>query len=217
MNPDALQKRVIELIDNSESKRETLEGCIEIYTGTISVLSTIYGPDSNQVTTVKIPAEEAYKGTPGRIFNTFSSAVVQIAVGALKNLKQELNLGLIGSLRQRMTGEVIADLVQLARNQLLEQGDAAKDVASVLAAASFEAVIRKMGSTVAGTVGGEKLADVLTALKDKGILTGPQLTTAQGYLTFRNKALHAEWNTIDRPTVSSVLAFVEQLVLKYFQ
>lgn len=63
----------------------------------------------------------------------------------------------------------------------------------------------------------ENLNDVLPALKNGGILVGPQLSTAQSYLTFRNKALPAEWNVIDRPTVSSALGFVEELILKHFQ
>ena len=41
--------------------------------------------------------------------------------------------------------------------------------------------------------------------------------TRQSYLTFRNHAMHAQWNEIESEAVNSVLGFVEQLVLKYFQ
>lgn len=216
MNPDALQKRIAELIGSAQTKRETLEGCTEIYLGSVSILSAVYGIESNQVKAVKIAGELAFKETPVKQF-AYLNNVVHIAVGALENLKRELELGLIGNLRLRLTGEVLADLVQMTKSLLGEQGDAAKDVAGVLAAASFEDVIRKLGEMFTDSTGGEKLADVLNALKDKGIIVGPQFTTAQGYLPFRNKALHAEWNAIDRPTVSSALAFIEGLILKHFQ
>jgi hypothetical protein len=60
------------------------------------------------------------------------------------------------------------------------------------------------------------LADVLTALKDNGILQGSQVGIAQSYLNFRNNALHAKWDQIERESVASVLGFVEQLLLKHF-
>jgi len=60
------------------------------------------------------------------------------------------------------------------------------------------------------------LAEVLTELKNKGVLDGTQIGVAQSYLTFRNKSLHAEWDKVGRETVASVLAFTEQLLLKHF-
>ncbi len=53
-------------------------------------------------------------------------------------------------------------------------------------------------------------------LKDSGLLVAPQLGIALGYLNFRNRALHAQWDTIDRSSVSAVLGFVEELLLKHF-
>lgn len=216
MNAEALQKRAEELIASVSEKRQTVHGCTEIYTGAVTVLSAVYGTDSDQVRAVKIPGEAAFKESEVRLFSKLN-LVAEIASGALHNLLQEINHGLIGKLKLQLTGEVLADLVHLARTTLSEQGDAGKDVAAVLAAASFEDTIRKLGSMFVGSVGGEKLADVLTALKDKCIITGPQFTTAQSYLNFRNKALHADWGAIDRATVSSSLAFVEGLILKHFQ
>lgn len=53
-------------------------------------------------------------------------------------------------------------------------------------------------------------------MKDAGLLVAPQLGIALSYLNFRNHALHAQWNVIDRAAVESVLGFVEQLLLKHF-
>ena len=74
-----------------------------------------------------------------------------------------------------------------------------------------------MGSTFAGVMGKEDLEDVISALKTKGILVAPQLGIAIGYLNFRNRALHANWDQVERAAVVSVLAFVEELLLKHFQ
>jgi hypothetical protein len=215
--PDAFKKRVEELLGTAHVERESLEGCFEISTGALGVASAVDGPDSTAVRAVTSPGEAGLGENSETLYGQFSDPVIHAAIDALENLRGELALGLIRNLRLQMTGKVFADRIQVARTTLREPGDAAKNVASVLAAASFEDVIRKMGATFAGSMGGDTLADVLSILKEKAVLTGPQVTTAQGYLTFRDTALHAEWNGIDRPTVSSVLAFIEELILKHFQ
>jgi hypothetical protein len=215
--PDAFKKRVEELLGSAQVKRESLEGCFEMYTGALGVPSAVDRHDRTAGRAVKIPGEVGSGENSGRLYRQFSSTVIHTAIDALENLRVELALGLIRNLRLQMTGRVLADRIHLARTTLREPGDAAKNVASVLAAAGFEDVIRKLGSTFAGSMGGDTLAEVLIILKQKAVLTGPQFTTAQGYLTFRDTALHAEWNGIDRPTVSSVLAFIEELILRYFE
>lgn len=138
------------------------------------------------------------------------------AIGTLKNLKREIELGITGSLRHQITGEVLTDLIQLARTVLNEPGNDAKDVASVLTAAAFEDTIRRMGETLAGLMGKDDLVDVLKKLKDAEVMKSPQVGIAQSYLSFRNYALHANWDNIQRESVLSVLGFVEQLLLKHF-
>jgi hypothetical protein len=217
VTPDAFKKRVEELLGTTQVKRESLEGCFEISTGALGVPSAVDSPDSTSVRAVTNPGEASLREHSEMLYGQFSGTVIHAAIDALENLRIELALGLIRNLRLQMTGKVFAGRIQSARTTLREPGDAAKNVASVLAAAGFEDVIRKMGSTFAGSMGGDTLADVLSILKEKGFITGPQFTTAQGYLTFRNMALHAEWDGIDRSTVSSVLAFVDELILKHFR
>ena len=62
----------------------------------------------------------------------------------------------------------------------------------------------------------DRLETVIGRLKEAGLLVAPQLSIAQGYLPFRNHALHAEWDKIDRTAVGSALALVEELLLKHF-
>jgi uncharacterized protein YutE (UPF0331/DUF86 family) len=131
------------------------------------------------------------------------------------NLKAELDAGVVGSLQRVITGEVITDFVRLARTAMEEKEEQAKNVAAVLAASVYEDTMRRLALTN-GLPHAEKLADVLTALKDNGILQGSQVGIAQSYLNFRNNALHAKWDQIERESVASVLGFVEQLLLKHF-
>ncbi len=74
-----------------------------------------------------------------------------------------------------------------------------------------------MGTSFAGVLGRDDLQDVLTKLKETRIIQGPQVGIAQSYLSFRNHALHANWAKIDRAAVQSVLAFVQELLLKHYQ
>ena len=73
-----------------------------------------------------------------------------------------------------------------------------------------------MGQNFAGVVGQDDLSNVLTKLKDAGVIQSPQVGIAQSYLSFRNHALHANFDKIQRESIHSVLGFIEQLLLKHF-
>ena len=182
--------------------------------GCVSLLSLVYGSDSTQVEQFNrsLDAIQSQKGGEGFKCQQISNT----AQGALRNLKREIECGLTGNLRQQITGEVLTDLIQLARSVLNEKGDGAKNVAAVLAAAAFEDTIRRMGRTLAGMIGQDDLSDILKELKDAGVVQSPQVGIAQSYLSFRNHALHANWDKIELASIHSVLGFVEQLLLKHF-
>jgi hypothetical protein len=184
-----------------------------LFQGTLTVMHAVYGPGGPQIAALQGVAEANHHGS--KTFEMFN--LISAARGALQNLKAELETGMLGSLRQRIAGDVLTDFVHLARAALDDPGEKAKDVAAVLAAAAFEDVIRRMGASLAGKVGEDELQNVIGSLKDKGILQPPQLGIALSYLNFRNRALHAQWDKIERASVHSVLAFVEQLLLKHFQ
>jgi hypothetical protein len=187
----------------------------ELVQGTASLLALVYGRESEQLNAYKKQMERGY-GKPdvmGRVHNYEAGAN---SSGALRNLKSEIDRGLVGDLRKQVSGEVLTDLIQLSRTVLSEQGDKAKSVAAVLAAAAFEDTVRRMGRTFAGAIGQDDLSEVLRKLKDAGVMLGPQVGIAQSYLNFRNHALHANWDKIEKESVHSVLGFVEQLLLKHF-
>jgi hypothetical protein len=135
--------------------------------------------------------------------------------GILRGIKADVETGLLGTVERRVSGEVIADMLLLAKEALADGSEGAKNVAAVLTAASYEDTIRKMGATLAGVQGRPDLADVIVALKNAKILLGAPLTTALGYLKFRNDALHADWDKLNPAVVGSCLAFVEQVILQH--
>lgn len=211
MKVSTLSSRVDELLQ-MDSEPFALQSAL--LHGTIGVIQALYGVNSAQ--------EKALSGHVDAIFKRGHPAndddcrlAVKSIKGVLTSLKGELEAGFVGSLRVSLTGEILADLIKLSRVALDEPGDDSKNVAAVLAAAAFEDVLRKLGEA---KVGGEheKLADVLTALKEAGVFQGAEVGIAQSYLSFRNRALHAKWSEVDRPGIESVLGFTEQIIVKHF-
>lgn len=200
MEKDDILKRVDELIAGTGISHD------EMAHATNSLVALVYGERSPQL--AAYTKQIAQNDAPG--------AIERCCDGALRNLKREIEGGLTGDFRQQITGEVLTDLIQLSRTVLTQQGDQAKNVAAVLAAAAFEDAIRRMGKTFAGVIGRDDLADVSTKLKDAGVMQGTQVGIAQSYLNFRNSALHANWDRIEKESVHSVLGFVEHLLLKHF-
>jgi hypothetical protein len=169
------------------------------------MLTALYGAESPQLRQFR----DGCKGqTP--------FALQQNSLGAIGAALRELKAGLIVNLRVAVAGEVLAELLRLAKDILVDQTEEATHVAGVLVAAAYEGVLRRMGEEFAGVTNRPKLQDVIDKLKDAGTLKGGQVGTAQSYLKFRNDSLHADWNAVDRSQVSSCLAFTESLLLKHF-
>jgi hypothetical protein len=213
MNLSTVKARVDELIAMASEQRTSVGLQSSLYQGTLRVMQALYGPESSQEKDLRAYLTRlTAKVTP--TLGVVISHCIEAIQGALTSIKAELDAGFIGSLRGTLTGEVLMDLIKLARETLAEPGDDAKNVAAVLAAAAFEDVLRKL-SDLKGLGDHEKLMDVLTTLKNALVLQGSEVGIAQSYLHFRNQALHARCGAVDRPAVESVLAFTEQLILKH--
>ena len=215
MEISALEKRVQELIEFASTRgSDPIARTNQVYQGTLTLLLAVYGPESYQIKTLQQVAEQTLLKYP--INNHYAENLTTHIIGTLRNLKAEIDAGFIGSLQKRLTGEVLTDFIQLARAIVDDSGEKGKNVAAVLAAAAYEDTIRRMGAAFAGVIGRNDLDDVIEALKKASVLQSPQLGIAVSYLKFRNDALHANWEKIQLPSVHSVLAFVEQLLLKHF-
>jgi hypothetical protein len=210
MEPNDIVKRIDELV----ALQIGMGNASQLSQGCVSLLSLVYGPKSAQIENFNSSLAAINKGDGSTGWKGQQVSVA--AQGALKNLKREIESGLTGNFKLQVTGEVLTDFIQLARTFLNESGDGAKNVAAVLTAAAFEDTIRRMGETFAGVIGKDDLSEVLKKLKDAGVIQSPQVGIAQSYLSFRNHALHANWDKVERESIQSVLGFVEQLLLKHF-
>jgi hypothetical protein len=189
----------------------------EAMQGTVTVARAVYGDatETPQVHTIMKAAQHA-RETKEVIAAAFLRTVWPVVQGSLRAMKADVESGLVGTIERRATGEIIADMLALAKEALEHGSDGAKDVAAVLTAAAYEDTIRKMGAALAGVAGRPDLSDVIGALKSAGIITGAPLSIALSYLKFRNDALHADWARLDAAAVASCISFVERLVLQHF-
>jgi hypothetical protein len=61
------------------------------------------------------------------------------------------------------------------------------------------------------------LEQVLTDLKEKGVLQGGESGVAQSFLKFRNDSLHADWSNVTESQVSSCLGLLDSLIIKHLR
>jgi hypothetical protein len=176
-----------------------------------SMIAAFYGPESPQMKTFRDTADGIHKGKEAVQHN-----LQMHARATIRNVKAELQAGLVKNVRALIAGENIAELLALAKDVLSENSEAAKNVGAVLVAAAFEDLIRRMGAVFAGVISRPDLQEVIGTLKQKDVLKGGEPTTALGYLKFRNDSLHADWNKVERSQIHSCLSFIEQLLLKHF-
>lgn len=192
------------------------EVTIEMFQSAVTIAQRLYGsvPESPQVQTIMKAAQQAraQQYNPAISFGSFVRPAV---MGSLRAMKADIESGLVGTIERRATGQVLADLVATAKEAIVGGSPDMRNVAAVLTAAAFEDTIRRMGTSLANVQGRPKLSEVLDALRQAGVLVAAPATTAQGYLKFRNDALHADWGQMNDAVVQSCLAFTEGLILQH--
>ena len=214
MTKDQIVARAQELISLAKTAPATAPSSTHALSGALTLMTSVYGDNSQQVKALLDRRDFLNKGKVA--WTAIDAWMAASVVGAMENLVAEVNAGLLGSVERRVTSDVLSDFIQLARASLAERNEEGKNVAAVLAAAAFEDTLRRIAREHAGVIGRDPLADVLVALKNSGLLVSPQLGIANGYLNFRNLALHADWDGIEPAAVESIIGFVEQLLLKHF-
>ncbi len=209
-DPQAWINRADQLIARPVSRSQN--DASEISQFATSFLTAVYGPASTQLRAFSDGLAAIHK--KGDMVEYRSQ---HHAIGAIKNAKAEIEAGLIGKLRVQVTGEVLADLIAVAKEALgRSKGDSDKNVAAVLTAAAFEDLMRRMASELGGLPARPPMSDVISFLKDAGLLKGGEVGTAQSFLKFRNDSLHADWNNVTRAQVESCFGLLDSLLLKYF-
>ena len=130
-----------------------------------------------------------------------------------RSAKADFDGGYVFDVELRVSGEVFGDFIALAR-QSLSEGH--KDVAAVLACAALEDAIKRLAGSNGLPTDGKTMADLVNALKAAGLVSGAQKSLLDAMPRIRNMAMHAEWSKLTEPDVSSVLGYVEQLLLSKF-
>ena len=112
-----------------------------------------------------------------------------------------------------ISGEVLGDFVALAKQAL---ADNYKNVSAVLASAALEDSLKRYAKLNGLDVEDAEMKQVISALKSKRLVSGATKSMLDVMPKLRNYALHANWEKITEPDVSSMIGFVEQFLLKEF-
>ena len=211
MRKEELETRIEELLKTNADGSPVMCGH-EVISGTLSLLALVYGETATQTKDFEAAlADIRSKWGQGQV----AKYGYKDARARLSMLKAEFSSGLTGKIESVAYGSILGDFLSLARAALANPSDGSKNVASVLAAALYEDTIRRLAS-LSSLPHEEKLETVIGQLKDAKVIQGATVSVANSYLSFRNRALHADFSNVDRPEVQSVLSFTEELLLKHF-
>lgn len=169
-----------------------------LFSGSLSLVKLAYGSGSEHVAYLQKTGD---KGAWAEHY------------GILQTLKFDLENGFFENVRLTVAGEVLADLIGMAKEALR---DKKLEVAAVLTAAAFEDCVRRLAEHYLGIVTRDPLETLVNALKKGGHLSGTSHRLVINNLGFRNDALHADWKKLDTASVTAVLTFVEQLLAAHF-
>jgi hypothetical protein len=177
----------------------------------LNIICALYGKSSAQAKTL-LEMHKRSNGSGysvGWLIQSFASSLR----GVLENTKEELEGGLIASIVDQVAGEVIGDLLSLAKTQLRS---GYKDVAAVLATAALEDAMKRKAAEYGIKVEGKTLDSIINALKAKEFLKGSQAPIVASYVKLRNSAMHADWTKIQEADISSLIGFLEPFLIQNF-
>jgi hypothetical protein len=168
-----------------------------------NILLAVYGEQSPQYKNFL----KAYESCGGYEYE------INTLKGIFLSAKEDFDGGYVFNVDLRVSGEVFGDLISLSKQSLSE---GFKDVAAVLACAALEDALKRYAEANKIDVSGKTMQDVINLLKSNGLVSGAQKSILESMPRLRNAAMHADWNKIDSPDVSSVIGFVEQFLLTKF-
>ena len=182
---------------------------------TIAIIELVYGSGCEQVRRfVEEWKPQERRDTPGS--PSYQGRLTRLIDSVLEAAEADLEAGLAKSRAVLAKGEVLGDFVALSRRALDENSSDADAVAAVLAAASLEDALKQLGEINGVAVAGRELRGTVQKLKDAGLLEGARGSIADGFVDYRNAALHGEFSKVDRAATQSVLSFVEGILVEAF-
>ena len=212
---EIIEKRLLELVGLSDATAEnpvkSATHAYQIYFGTLSIASLLYGKESQQVEELKSEKRRIAESKWGEI-DKFSVLIAELK-GVLLTFIGELKLGLVEQIENEARGDIYADFIALSKD-CLEKGT--KEVASVLICAALEDSLKNFAESNGLNVEDNEMSKVINQLKSRSLLKKAEAKILQSYVTLRNKSFHAEWDKIGEPEVSSAIGFVERFILKQY-
>lgn len=185
---------------------------MEIYYGTISIIENVYGKNSSHIKELllinsKILAIK-YKSVDGR-----DAQLLKSIIGILSNLKFEIENGLLRSLEKIVSKEILTDFISFSKEQF-SKGDL--NISSVLICAALEDSLKRIAEINGLDVERKSMAQVVNALKSKGLIQKSVSTLLGNYTDLRNRVFHADWESIEKSEIGSLIGFTEQFVKDNF-
>jgi uncharacterized protein YutE (UPF0331/DUF86 family) len=202
-------KRIDDLLATKPNAQHDGSAIAKVYAGAISIASSLYGPDSAQVKAIETRSVDFSKWAQDDRERYFINELH----GMLTNIRDEIQSGFVLSLQTVAKGEVLADFIVMAK-QTLDEGS--KDVAAVLACAALEDTLKRFAEHNGLETYEKSMSEVINALKSKGLLKGPRGKVLESFVSVRNKAFHAQWDSIDTTEIHSVVAFVQEFLTTEF-
>jgi hypothetical protein len=172
-------------------------------TSAINLLAGVIGPDSVHTSNL----HRIYEKSRGYA-NEFRAAY-----GVFLAAKADVESGALFRIESLVSGEILSDFLALAK-EALSQGS--KDVAAVLACAALEDALKRYAVANGLDITDRNMQEVVGALKAKGLVSGAQKSLLDTMPKIRDYAMHANWDKITSPDVSSVIGYVENFLLVHF-
>jgi hypothetical protein len=138
---------------------------------------------------------------------------ISVLKGVFLSAKEDFEGGYVFNVDLRISGEIFGDFIAMGKHSLSEGH---KDVAAVLACAALEDTLKRFAATNGLDVSEKSMQEVVSALKSKGLVSGAQKSLLDSMPKVRDFAMHANWEKLSAPDVSSVIGFVEQFLLSKF-
>lgn len=207
---DPIVRRIEELLQRGVDSASAA-GLGELQMAAISICVSLYGADSPQLRSIETTRKDLWGSKYAEGFK--QKLLAENLHGLLRSVASDIQGGRIRDLQLQARGEVFGDFINAARSAL---SDGFKDVAAVLACAALEDALKRFAVANGLAVYDKDMAEVVNALKGAGLLKGPQGALLQGFVKVRNKAFHAQWDSIESADVQGVIAFTQEFLLSRF-
>ncbi|MDN3654511.1 hypothetical protein QWZ08_02670 [Ferruginibacter paludis] len=181
----------------------------ELCSLTFSILTKVYGQTSEHIQNFRKQLSDYYNPR----INSDYDDVLLICIGKLDFLKSEIELDILTSIENEITGEVYGDLLVMAREAI---ENSAKDTAAVLGCAALEDALKRIAKTNNLETDDKSMSEIVNSLKSIGLIKGIQATLLTSFVKLRNKAFHAEWTKLDTADVKSLIGFTEEFIITHF-